>query len=108
MRQAGPTTIRERVQDCLQPRSLRRLDRHASGAKGLDAEQEGSDRVNGIGSFDCLPNRNAEVITKPLCIQRGMSILTCESDGYSLSPAALRQVESHIHHVHEHRAYNLP
>jgi predicted nucleotide-binding protein (sugar kinase/HSP70/actin superfamily) len=72
--------------------------------KGLAAEHEGFDGVIVIGPFNCLPYRISEAILKPLCIQRGMPILTYESDGYSVSPAVLRQVEVHIQQVLEHRA----
>ena len=72
--------------------------------KGLDAEREGFDGIIVIGPFNCLPYRISEAILKPLCIKRGMPILTYESDGYAVSPAALRQVEVHIQQVLEHHA----
>ena len=71
---------------------------------GVRAEVEGYDGVMLIGPFNCLPFRIAEAILKPLSIQRGMPILTYESDGYAVSPSFLRQVEVHIQQVLEHRA----
>jgi predicted CoA-substrate-specific enzyme activase len=67
--------------------------------KGLAADREGFDGIIVIGPFNCLPYRISEAILKPLCIQRGMPILTYESDGYSVAPAVLRQVEVHIQQV---------
>lgn len=57
-----------------------------------------------IGPFNCLPFRIAEAILKPLSIQRGMPILTYESDGYAVSPSFLRQVEVHAQQVLDHHA----
>jgi S-methylmethionine-dependent homocysteine/selenocysteine methylase len=72
--------------------------------KGLDAASEGYDGIILIGPFNCLPLRISEAILKPLSIQRGMPILTYESDGYSVSPSFLRQVDVHIQQVLEHAA----
>jgi predicted nucleotide-binding protein (sugar kinase/HSP70/actin superfamily) len=72
--------------------------------KGLDAASEGYDGIILIGPFNCLPFRISEAILKPLSIQRGMPILTYESDGYSVSPSFLRQVDVHIQQVLEHAA----
>lgn len=72
--------------------------------KGLEAAGEGYDGIIVIGPFNCLPFRISEAILKPVCIQRGMPILTYESDGYAVSPAFLRQVEVHIQQVLEHSA----
>ena len=69
--------------------------------KGLEADSEGYDGVVLIGPFNCLPYRVSEAILKPLCIQRGMPFLACESDGYGVSPAFLRQVDVHIQQVLE-------
>ena len=44
----------------------------------------------------------SEAILKPQSIQRGMPILTYESDGYAVSPSFLRQVDVHIQQVLEH------
>ncbi len=43
---------------------------------------------------------------QPLRRQRGVSILTDESDGYAVAPAVLRQVEVHIQQVLERAARN--
>ena len=72
--------------------------------KGLEAESEGYDGIIVVGPFNCLPYRISEAILRPLSIRRGMPILTYESDGYSVAPAVLRQVEVHIQQVLEHRA----
>jgi predicted nucleotide-binding protein (sugar kinase/HSP70/actin superfamily) len=72
--------------------------------RGINAASEGYDGVIVIGPFNCLPFRIAEAILKPLSIQRGMPILTYESDGYAVSPSFLRQVEVHIQQVLEHNA----
>ena len=52
-----------------------------------------------IGPFNCLPLKIAEAIFKRLAMQERMPILTCERDGFSVSPAFLRQVEVHIRQV---------
>jgi hypothetical protein len=70
------------------------------------AEVEGYDGIIIIGPFNCLPFRIAEAILKPLSIQRGMPILTYESDGYAVSPSFLRQVEVHTQQVLDHSARN--
>jgi predicted CoA-substrate-specific enzyme activase len=75
--------------------------------KGLDADSEGYDGIIVIGPFNCLPYRISEAILKPLSLQRGMPILTYESDGYAVSPSFLRQVEVHIQQVLEHAARSL-
>ena len=67
--------------------------------KGLEADHEGYDGIILIGPFNCLPYRISEAILKPLSIQRGMPILTYESDGYAVAPSFLRQVEVHIQQV---------
>ena len=72
--------------------------------KGLEADREGYDGIIVIGPFNCLPYRISEAILKPLCIQRGMPILTYESGGYAVAPAVLRQVDVHIQQVLEHAA----
>ena len=72
--------------------------------KGLEAAAEGYDGIIVIGPLNCLPFRISEAILKPVCIQRGMPILTYESDGYAVAPAFLRQVEVHIQQVLEHGA----
>ena len=58
----------------------------------------------------CLPYRISESILKPHCIQHGMPILTDESDGYSVAPSFLRQVEVHIQQVLQRAAtrQNVP
>ena len=75
--------------------------------KGLDAEREGYDGIIVIGPFNCLPYPISETILKPLSIQRGMPILTYESDGYAVSPSILRQVDVHVQQVIDHAARNL-
>lgn len=70
--------------------------------KGLEAATEGYNGIIVIGPFNCLPFRISEAILKPICIQRGMPILTYESDGYTVAPSFLRQVEVHIQQVLEH------
>jgi predicted CoA-substrate-specific enzyme activase len=72
--------------------------------KGLEADHEGYDGIILIGPFNCLPYRISEAILKPLSIQRGMPILTYESDGYAVAPSFLRQVDVHIQQVLEHAA----
>jgi len=74
--------------------------------KGLEAPSEGYDGIIVIGPFNCLPFRISEAILKPLSIQRGTPILTYESDGYAVAPAALRQVEVHIQQVLERAVRN--
>jgi predicted nucleotide-binding protein (sugar kinase/HSP70/actin superfamily) len=75
-----------------------------SVGEGLDAESRGYDGVLLLGPFNCLPFRISEALLKPLCVQRGMPILTYESDGYAVSASFLRQVEVHIQQVLEHAA----
>jgi predicted CoA-substrate-specific enzyme activase len=70
-----------------------------SVGKGLDADSEGYDGTLLIGPFNCLPYRIAEAILKPLSLRQGMPMLTYESDGYSVAPAFLRQVDVHIQQV---------
>jgi len=72
--------------------------------KGLEAEKEGYHGIIVIGPFNCLPYRISEAILKPLSLQRGTPILTYESDGYTVSPSFLRQVDVHIQQVLEHAA----
>ena len=55
--------------------------------KGLEADSEGYDGIIVIGPFNCLPYRISEAILKPLSLQRGMPILTYESDGYAVAPS---------------------
>jgi len=73
-------------------------------AKGLGAASEGYDGIIVIGPFNCLPYRISEAILKPLSIQRGMPILTYESDGYAVAPSFRRQVDVHIQQVLDHAA----
>jgi hypothetical protein len=70
--------------------------------RGVTAASEGYDGIIVVGPFNCLPFRISEAIVKPLSIQRGMPILTYESDGYAVSPSFLRQVEVHIQQVLDH------
>jgi len=72
--------------------------------KGLEAESEGYDGIIVVGPFNCLPYRISEAILRPLSLQRGMPILTYESDGYPAPPSFLRQVEVHIQQVLDHAA----
>jgi len=72
--------------------------------RGIEAVREGYDGIIVIGPFNCLPFRVAEAILKPLSIERGMPILTYESDGYAVSPSFLRQVEVHAQQVLDHGA----
>jgi predicted CoA-substrate-specific enzyme activase len=72
--------------------------------RALEAETEGYDGIIIIGPFNCLPFRISESILRPICIQEGMPILTYESDGYSVSPSVLRQVDVHIQQILEHAA----
>lgn len=67
--------------------------------KGVAAQDEGYDGIIAIGPFNCLPFRISEAILKPYSMQKGMPILTYESDGFSVPPAFLRQVEVHIQQV---------
>jgi len=80
--------------------------------KGLDAEREGYDGVIVLGPFNCLPYRISEAILKPVCLKQGMPLLTCESDGYAVSPSVLRQVDVHIQQVlvraHRERGAGIP
>jgi predicted nucleotide-binding protein (sugar kinase/HSP70/actin superfamily) len=76
--------------------------------KGIDAASEGYDGIILIGPFNCLPYRISEAILKPLCIQRGMPLLTYESDGYAVSPSVVRQVDVHIQQILEHAAREVP
>lgn len=70
--------------------------------KGLDAALEGYDGTLLVGPFNCLPYRISEAILRPLSLQRGMPMLTYESDGYAVEPAFLRQVDVHIQQVLDH------
>jgi hypothetical protein len=72
--------------------------------KGVAAEEEGYDGIITIGPFNCLPFRISEAILKPYSLKRDMPILTYESDGFSVNPAFLRQVDVHIQQVLAHRA----
>ena len=72
--------------------------------RGIEAAHEGYHGIIVIGPFNCLPFRISEAILKPLSIQRGMPILTYESDGYAVSPSFLRQVEVHTQQVLDHHA----
>jgi predicted CoA-substrate-specific enzyme activase len=72
--------------------------------RSLNAEYEGYDGIILIGPFNCLPFRISEAILKPLSIQRGMPLLTYETDACAVSPAVLRQVDVHIQQVLEHSA----
>jgi predicted nucleotide-binding protein (sugar kinase/HSP70/actin superfamily) len=93
--------------------SFERAARHVSPAiygeviptvgKGLQAAEEGYDGIILLGPFNCLPYRISESILKPICYERDMPILTCESDGYAVSPAFLRQVDVHIQQVLDRR-----
>jgi predicted nucleotide-binding protein (sugar kinase/HSP70/actin superfamily) len=74
--------------------------------KGLEAAAEGYDGLIVIGPFNCLPYRISEAVLKPLSIQKGMPILTYESDGYAVSPSFVRQVEVHIQQVLDRAAKN--
>ena len=76
--------------------------------KGLEASSQGYDGIIVIGPFNCLPFRISEAILKPLCIQRGMPILTYETDGYAVAPEVLRQVDVHIQQVLDHAARSRP
>ncbi len=67
--------------------------------KGLCAASEGYDGLIVVGPFNCLPFRVSEAILKPISLQQGMPLLTCESDGYALGPSFIRQVEVHIQQV---------
>jgi predicted CoA-substrate-specific enzyme activase len=72
--------------------------------KGLGAEGEGYNGTILLGPFNCLPYRIAESILRPLSLQRGLPILTYETDGYAVASSVLRQVEVHIQQVLEHAA----
>jgi len=67
--------------------------------KAVAAGEEGYRGIIVIGPFNCLPFRISEAILKPFSIQTKMPILTYESDGFSVSPAFLRQVDVHIQQV---------
>ena len=67
--------------------------------KGAAALDEGYRGMILIGPFNCLPLRISEVILKPLSLHDGIPILTYESDGFSISPALLRQMDVHIQQV---------
>ncbi|MBN2559458.1 MAG: hypothetical protein JXQ75_00820 [Phycisphaerae bacterium] len=67
--------------------------------KALAARDEGYQGIIVVGPFNCLPFRISEAILKPYCIQQRMPILTYESDGFSVSPSFLRQVDVHIQQV---------
>ena len=79
-----------------------------SVGRGLEADSEGYNGIILIGPFNCLPYRISEAILKPLSLQRGMPILTYESDGYAVAPSFLRQVEVHIQQVLAHAARHPP
>lgn len=44
----------------------------------------------------------SEAILKPLYYERGMPVLSYESDGYSVPPSFLRQVDVHVEQVLRH------
>jgi len=69
--------------------------------RGLEAGAEGYDGIICIGPFNCLPFRISEAILKPFSIRQGMPVLIYESDGYTVSPSVLRQVDVHIQQVIE-------
>jgi hypothetical protein len=52
-----------------------------------------------ISEWRRLPFRVSEAILKPYSLERGIPILTYESDGFSAHPAFLRQVDVHIQQV---------
>jgi hypothetical protein len=94
------------AESCDVPAAFRRASEHLSPAifgeaiptigTGLEAPHLGYDGVIVVGPFNCLPFRISEAILRPLCHERGIPILTYESDGYAVSPAFLRQVDVHI------------
>jgi predicted nucleotide-binding protein (sugar kinase/HSP70/actin superfamily) len=67
--------------------------------RGVVAAEEGFRGVIVIGPFNCLPFRISEAILKPFSIEQGIPILAYESDGVSVSPAFLREVDVHIQQV---------
>lgn len=67
--------------------------------KAVAAGKEGFDGVIAIGPFNCLAFHISEAILKPYGWQTGLPILTHESDGFSVHPAFLRQVDVHIQQV---------
>jgi hypothetical protein len=67
--------------------------------KGATAVDEGYRGMIVIGPFNCLPLRISEAILKPVSLHDHIPILTYESDGFSVPPAFLRQVEVHIQQV---------
>ncbi|MCE9563725.1 MAG: acyl-CoA dehydratase activase [Planctomycetes bacterium] len=75
--------------------------------EGIEAERKGYDGILLIGPFNCLPFRISEAILKPQSIQRGMPLLSYESDGYAVAPSFIRQVQVHIQQVMEHAACKL-
>ncbi len=70
--------------------------------KGVAAGDDGFAGIIAIGPFNCLPFRVSESILKPYSWKTGMPILTYESDGFSVHPAVLRQVDVHIQQVLDH------
>jgi predicted CoA-substrate-specific enzyme activase len=76
--------------------------------KGLEAAGEGYDGMLLVGPFNCLPYRISEAILRPLSLQRGMPMLTYESDGFAVAPAFLRQVDVHIQQVLDHAGRGRP
>jgi hypothetical protein len=76
--------------------------------KAVAARNEGYRGIIVIGPFNCLPFRISEAILKPFSIQTKMPILTYESDGFSVSPAFLRQVDVHIQQVLGNETSPLP
>jgi hypothetical protein len=71
--------------------------------KGVAARGEGYQGIIVIGPFNCLPLRISEAILKPFGLRERIPILTYESDGFSVSPAFLRQVDVHIQQVLDSR-----
>ena len=67
--------------------------------KGVGADEEGYDGIIAIGPFNCLPFRISEAILKPYGLKKGMPLLTYESDGFSVPPAFLRNVDVHVQQV---------
>jgi predicted nucleotide-binding protein (sugar kinase/HSP70/actin superfamily) len=67
--------------------------------RGVAIGEEGYQGLIVVGPFNCLPLRISEAILKPFSIQHHIPILTYESDGFSVPPAFLRQVDVHIQQV---------
>jgi hypothetical protein len=68
----------------------------ASAAVAMD---EGYDGVAIIAPFACLPGRLIEAVYAPWARQRGMPVVSVESDGNAYPPGVVSRIEAFAHDV---------